>query len=574
MISKNAPFFCFLALFLTLSACKKKDHAFNDSKPGKEKILSLTIKAKSFLDNHKTDSAFYYFNEVKSICDPKTNPEAYIATTNAMAALQQNQNDFIGSKTTLKEVLPYLKLIRDSEQIWYTYTYLGINYLNTYQFKKASRYFNKALDLNINKFKNIESKKNIAEVLIAENKYQEAIQILLSLTDEKEVQSKPKFHAEILDRIGHCYSHYSSDNSEAYRFLNYALQIRMRLKDNEDIAKSYYNLALFYQNKNSDSAKKYMTMSYEKYTLANDIDGRMSALKLIINNSPNPELKKHALKYIILVDSIFEVRQKAKNQFARIKYDSKLQREENLKLKTHKAENELNLERQKNKNIISYIIIVLSLCLILILYYYLTSKANRDKIEAAYNSETRISKKLHDELANDIYHTMAFAENKNLSLAENKEQLLHNLEVIYSRTSDISKENSSIITDENYISSLKEMISGFSTIQINLILNGLDLISWTKIDKNKKITIYRVLQELLVNMRKYSDASVVGVNFKQIEKSILIHYSDNGKGIDMEKIIFKNGLYNVENRILKIRGTIDITSAPNEGFKVLIKIPI
>ena len=167
---------------------------------------------------------------------------------------------------------------------------------------------------------------------------------------------------------------------------------------------------------------------------------------------------------------------------------------------------------------------------------------------------------------------MAFVENKNLSLAENREHLLNHLDTIYSRTRDISKENCTITTDENYIVLLKEMISGFSTSNINIILNDLDNISWNEINKLKKITIYRVIQELLVNMRKHSEASLVGINFKATDKSIVINYTDNGKGIDTEKIIFKNGLSNVESRIVKLKGNIDISTNPDLGFKAFIKI--
>lgn len=122
-----------------------------------------------------------------------------------------------------------------------------------------------------------------------------------------------------------------------------------------------------------------MNLSYKEFSQINHTDGRLSALKMILKNSSGSELKANSDIYINLIDSTYEITQKAKNQFARIKYNSKREKEENLRLKTHKAENELKLERQKNRNIISYIIIVISLCLILILYYYLTSKANREK---------------------------------------------------------------------------------------------------------------------------------------------------------------------------------------------------
>lgn len=356
--------------------------------------------------------------------------------------------------------------------------------------------------------------------------------------------------------------------------MNRAIKVRQQIKNPFGLGKSYIHLAQFYEEQNPRMAKRYMLLSYKEFSKINYVEGRLSALKMIIKNSTNSELRNYSNTYVNLVDSTNEFRQKAKNQFAKIKYDSKREKEENLRLKAHKAENELKLEKQKNRNIISYIIIVISLCLILVLYYYLTSKANREKIEAAYNSETRISKKLHDELANDIYHTMAFVENKNLSLTENRAHLLNNLDTIYARTRDISKENCTIITDENYTTLLKEMISGFGTKNIHLILNGLDTLSWDEISKTKKITIYRVIQELLVNMRKYSEATLVGINFKTTDKNIFINYTDNGKGIDTDKIIFKNGLYNVENRILKIKGAIDISSSTNEGFKVFIKVPL
>jgi bifunctional pyridoxal-dependent enzyme with beta-cystathionase and maltose regulon repressor activities len=69
--------------------------------------------------------------------------------------------------------------------------------------------------------------------------------------------------------------------------------------------------------------------------------------------------------------------------------------------------------------------------------------------------------KLHDELANDVYQTMAFVEMQDLSYSYNKETLLDNLDTIYSRTRNISKENSTIAMGPDYIPNLKEMISDF-----------------------------------------------------------------------------------------------------------------
>jgi signal transduction histidine kinase len=565
-------FLYILFCFLFFSSCQKKNSNTTKQKSTKPQVEKLIIVADKFYDDRKFDSAFYYYNKVKFICNPVTDAENYVSTLDRMADIQQTHGDYAGSESTVTKAIPYLKYVKNPKHAWNSYVILGINYLNTYDFKSALLYFNKALTLKTTEWRKAAAKNNIALVFIEQQKYNEAIAIFEYLLETEGVKKFQEDYARALDNLGYCY--YKIGDARAASYLEKAFKIRTDIQDNTGLGRSYMHLAFLHKKDNPSLSKKYMLLSYQKYSLVNSVDSRLESLKHLVENSSDKELKKHSLAYVNLVDSIFEVRQKAKNQFAKIKYDSKKDRDENLKLKTHKFENELQLERQKNRNIISYIIIAFSLSLIIVLYFYLTSRGNKEKIEATYNSETRIAKKLHDELANDIYHTMAFAENKNLALAENREQLLSNLDAIYSRTRDISQENGTIITDKNYVLVLKEMIAGFNTPNLNLIINGLDTIEWCVIEKNTKITIYRVLQELLVNMKKHSNASLVGINFKSTNKNVSINYTDNGQGINISNITFKNGLHNVENRILNIKGRINIDSAPDKGFKVFIKFPL
>lgn len=566
-------FFFIIFTFLFLFSCQKKTNTTPKQKSTKLQIEKLTKVADNFYNTNNFDSAFYYYNKVKFICNPVTDALDYVSTLNRMADIQQSQGDYTGSEATVTEALLYLKYIKNQQYAWNSYVILSINYLNTYDYKNAILYNQKALQLQTEPWRNLAAKNNIAVILIEEEKYKESLEIFLSLITKEEVISDDLFYAKALDNVGFCYFKINQPKIALY-YLNKSLKIRQKKGDPFDLGKSYLHLAKFYEKRNSSLAKKYMLFSYNQFTIANNTDERLTSLKLIIQNSSDIALKKYSTKYVNLVDSIFEVRQKVKNQFARVKYDSKREKNENLKLKTHKAENELQLERQKNRNIISYIIIAISLSLIIVLYLYLTSRGKKEKIEATYKSETRIAKKLHDELANDIYHTMAFVENKNLALTENKEQLLNNLDIIYSRTRDISKENCAIITNENYVLGLKEMILEFNTSNTSIILNDLETVSWNTLDRSKKTTVYRVLQELLVNMKKHSNANLAVINFKETDKNIIINYSDNGNGADLTQLSFKNGLHNVENRIQSIKGNVEIDSHPGKGFKVLIKIPL
>ena len=67
-------------------------------------------------------------------------------------------------------------------------------------------------------------------------------------------------------------------------------------------------------------------------------------------------------------------------------------------------------------------------------------------------------------------------------------------------------------------------------------------------------------------------ASVVVLKFESYANKIFINYTDNGKGCEKSKII-KNGLQNMENRILAIKGTITFDTEPHKGFKVKITLP-
>jgi len=560
------------SLIVIIFSCQKKRNTKNELNEAKREIEKVIEVADQFYKTEKHDSAFYYYNAAKLIADPKIDAEKIAFSLLKMSEIQQKNGDYIGSGVTATEAIPYITKANNLDYTWTIYRIIGVNYFSIYDFENSIVYYQKAYQLKTDMKRKIAIQNNIALVYREQKKYTKAISIYEAVIEGEVIKKFPEDYALILDNLGYCY--YAIKDPRALSCLTEAQKIKSKIKDNIGLATNYYNLGIFHQQDNFALAKKYMLLSYEKFTFTKSPTNRMTSLALLIKNSKGSELKKYSVIYVDLVDSIFEVRQKAKNQFARIKYDSKKEKDENLKLKTQRAENELQLEKQKNRNIISYIIIALSLSLILVLYFYLTSKGNKEKIEATYKSETRIAKKLHDELANDIYHTMAFAENKNLSIAENKEQLLKNLDVIYSRTRDISTENNPIITDEKYVFHLKEMIAGFNTQNINLILNEIEIIDWNEIDRNKKIAVYRVLQELLVNMKKHSNASLVGITFKNTNKDIIVNYTDNGKGIDVHNMSFKNGLYNVENRILRIKGTIHIDSAPGKGFKVYFKFPI
>lgn len=563
-------FFLLLAFLFATQSCEKKRKNNPSKKQDLTEINRLIDIGHKHYENEVFDSSYYYFNKAKYAAEIKKDTSRIIQSLSWMAEIQRNQGDYSGSETTSIEAFSFLE---NSNKYLYgetnIYIGLGNNYLITFDNENAIYYYKKAINSKTDEEIKSGIKNNIGLAYTEKGDYQKAIQLFLPLILKMEIINNQETFARINDNLGHTYD--KSGNSKSFFYLNKGLKIREKIKDNRGLISSHLNLSEYYKKRNSNLSKKHALLAYKKATKVKAVDERLQSLKLLIQNSSTNELKKHSLAFIHINDSINKVRQKAKNQFAKIKYDFTKEKDENLKLKAQQANQQ---KQQVYRDQVVYFALVILILSSVIIADYLATKNRREKIKTTYNTELRLSKKLHDELANDVYQTMAFAETQDLSSSKNKEILIPNLNTIYYQTRNISRENSNINTGTPFVSHLKEMLSGFNTQEVNVITSDIDTISWSDINNSKKITIYRVLQELLVNMKKHSKCSLVVISFKKNENKLQINYSDNGIGATLEKLVSKNGLQNIENRIHSIKGKISFDTGSDKGFKATIIFPI
>ncbi|MBF4515507.1 ATP-binding protein [Flavobacterium sp. ANB] len=486
-----------------------------------------------------------------------------------MSATQQIQGDYSGSETNATEAIPFFTKKTNSYYVVAIYNILGINYKNIFDFNNAILYYNLAYKFSEDDLQKSIIKNNIAVVYIDRGSYERALQILLPL-ENKQLADNPENNARVLDNIGFCY--FKLKNPKAINYLNRSLQIRRDIKDSFGITSSLMHFSEIYAETNQKLAKHYADDAYKKATEVNNVDDRLLSLGLSIKNSNGDELKKTTILYLKINDSIVKARQKAKNKFAKIKYDSKKEKEENQKLRLEKAEHLLSLQEAKYQKIVGLIVFFFLGIVIVILIRYYRHKNRIVKIKTAYDTETRIAKDIHDELANDVFYAITFTQTQSLTSDNIKETLIQKLDHIYTRVRGISRENNNIDTGVNYAENMKEMLSTYNSKTTNVIINGIEKVNWDDIDEIKKVAVHRILQELMVNMKKHSDAQLVVLKFDSNSKSVFIDYADNGKGFEKEKIS-KNGLQNMENRIQAIKGSIIFDTEPDKGFKVKIKLP-
>ncbi|WP_452233161.1 tetratricopeptide repeat-containing sensor histidine kinase [Lacinutrix sp. MEBiC02595] len=430
------------------------------------------------------------------------------------------------------------------------YNHLGVISKELYKYSIALDYFRKVLAIEnrpkeiatvLNNMGNVYKEKK--EYVVAINYYKEAY--------TKSVIIKDRLNqARVLDNLGVVQS--KLDLPEALGNINKGLQIRIDKKFKQGIISSYSSLSEYYKNrKDRVNALLYADKALDIANFTKNIDYIISALgnKMSINEDMG------VLTYKRLTDSVNASKEKIKNRYAveKYNYDKK------------SGELKINKIKRQNDQILFFIGLLFLLLCTTFLYFILRAKHKKEKLSQVYNTETRISKKVHDEVANDVYQVMTKLQNHTYL----NEDVLDDLEDIYTKTRDISKESSAINMEQDFKDAITDLLLSYKSNTVNVITKGISTVDWQSLSAIKKVAIYRVLQELMTNMKKHSGASIVVLVFHKENKKISINYKDNGVGCILKKY---NGLQNTENRIETINGTITFDSSTNNGFKANIII--
>lgn len=111
--------------------------------------------------------------------------------------------------------------------------------------------------------------------------------------------------------------------------------------------------------------------------------------------------------------------------------------------------------------------------------------------------------------------------------------------------------------------------SGKFTLYIDIRINN-------RLPQLVEIHFYRIIQEILYNTLKYSNATNCNLLLKLEGNKLTLSIKENGKGFDFRSMIKKSsglGLHNILSRIEILKGDIYIDTKPGMGVHYLIEIP-
>lgn len=122
-----------------------------------------------------------------------------------------------------------------------------------------------------------------------------------------------------------------------------------------------------------------------------------------------------------------------------------------------------------------------------------------------------------------------------------------------------------------------EEFSARTGVKVEFFAAGIDDL---KLDSDTEITLYRLIQEGLNNVKKHAEATDVTIRLVVSFPDIILRIEDNGKGFDVQNRLVsaldekRMGLGSMKERVALLGGKMRIESRAMQGTKILIEIPI
>ncbi|SDQ46302.1 Tetratricopeptide repeat-containing protein [Chryseobacterium soldanellicola] len=515
-------------------------------------------KAKGYYNKNILDSAFYNFNLAKnSFLDNKDSIGAARALAN-MAQIQTSKGDFFGSIKTSLESNKFLKDEKDitvTKTLTSNYNNMAIASNNLKVFDSAYIYYKKALGYANNNEDRYTCYNNIGDVLISQGNLKLAKEYLKKaiLTNSSSNYSRAINNfakAKYLDDKNY------NPVPEFYK----ALEIREKTNDQWGKNSSFETLSEYYLNRDKNLSLDFAKRMLQTAIQNKSFDDQVIALQKIITLDPKNYLENFK-RFNYINDSIQIARSRDKNQFAVVRYDLEAKNATYQRLKAKSFKQDIG---------------IVSLILILIggsFWYRRRQKRLKQENELKIkNNQLKISKKVHDVVANGIYQVMTKIENQ-----ENidKNEMLDELEFVYEKSRDISYEKHDSKNEEkDFSKKISTLIGSFNNENVKTYLVGNNENIWKNLSESHQDEVYQIIRELLVNMKKHSQAKFTSLKFEKNDNALKIKYTDNGVGISDLNQQKGTGIYNTENRIETIGGDITFEKNPTGGLIIQITIPI
>ncbi|MGB5236617.1 MAG: sensor histidine kinase [Flavobacteriaceae bacterium] len=542
------------------------------------------------------DSTFYHYGEAHTLFETMGNKLLSGRMLYNMATTQADIKDYIGSESNTIKAIELLKPLEAYRYLYLCYNNLGVVSKEIGAYERARDYYGQALEYaqKSGEDPSLESGiyNNIGNVYQQQEQHKKAKEFYQKALENRNLrQLNPGSYARILANLAHSRMK-TGDISMVEDQLLTALKIRDSLSDYEGMSINHYLLADYYQTEGN--TKKAYTSAQKALDYSGQIDNNKRLLltyQLLTKIDP-ANATTYSDAYIRLNDSIQLQERQIRDKFARIQFET----DEFI------AENVL-LARQRQLWIgVAAGVLLLAIALFIIIYqrvknqrlrfeqqqqktnqeiFDLMLTTNQKVEEGKHDEQKRISEELHDGVLgqmNGVRMVLLGLNKKSDDTAINmRSQAIEKLQEVQEEIRTISHELSDAAYQKfhNFMISIRDLVETIGQAsQIECEFTYDHDTDWDDLSGEIKINLYRIIQEGLQNCVKYSEASLIKLNFDSDRSYITVGLEDNGVGFESKKVKKGIGHKNINSRVSKMKGTWELESSPGQGTKIVIKVPV
>ncbi|NDF97934.1 MAG: hypothetical protein EB101_03190 [Chitinophagia bacterium] len=201
-------------------------------------------------------------------------------------------------------------------------------------------------------------------------------------------------------------------------------------------------------------------------------------------------------------------------------------------------------------------------------------KQNVNKIEAVEYAMRKLAGELHDNIAPTLLliriQLEQLQQDNNLTALEDCkksiDQVLNETAQLAGQLGATSLAKKGLIeATSDLLNSIKLYKKLYTTLEVDTIP--------LSIEKEKELSIFRIIQESVQNVVKHAQATVLSITISTKGDSIDIQITDNGKGFHADRIEVGSGLSNMQERAAALAGRLLLKTKPAAGTTVHLQIP-
>lgn len=557
-----------------------------------------------------TDSAYYSFSRAQQLYDAKDNLSLSARLLLIMASQQEAIKDYVGSEASIIQAIEILKPLEDFKQLYHSYNQLGIVTKDLGNYDKAIEHYNTALfyanKFDSNKKQLLSVKNNLGVVYQRKKEFASAVQNFNAVLSTEDIKiNNTGLYAIALNNLA-----FSRIQLKDTIGVKNSIEESIRIKDSLDLHSSastnYLSLAEYYWFKKDTIASISAALKSKQIAFESSNNEKLLETLEFLTKIDVENASTHALAYFDLNKSLQLEERRARNKFAKIRFETDEFIAENQVLSEEKEVLSEEKEILSKQNQIWAALAVGFFLFGIAIYIIVDQRSKNQKLrfqqqqqfnnqeifnlmlsqkqkvdEVKRMEQKRISEELHDGVLGKMLGARMILTGLNKKANEDsikqRSEAIVALKSIENELRSISHELSHTAYQKinNFVSSIESLLtSATDKTGIRTIFNYNEDEEWDSLIGDIKINVYRIIQENIQNAIKHSGCSNFFVNFEIKEGLYLVTVGDNGKGFTFDKERKGIGLRNIKSRVLKMNGNLNINTGLGNGTVMIIEIPV